>query len=568
MGLNAIIVLNILLLLLLYQPALSNGRMGVDHLLTHKFNAPPQQYIEVRRPVGQHPDYKPCSTLVLQHDFANTYAKPPVKVQYNPPAECPNNWGKVVLQWRATCKGEQYDRIAGVWLSGIEIFRTSTAEPTEGGIVWDVNKDITRYSSLLNKPQILVVMLENVVDDTYTGIYHVNITFHFYQSHAQMSPYSDPADMILPISHSSPENCGHWFQLQNSSDVESKKLKLPLNIYRAVIEIYVSFHVNDEFWYSNPPNAYIEANNLTNPRGNGAFREIVAFIDETIVGIVWPFPVVFAGGINPLFWVPVVGIGAFDLPTYDLEVTPFVGQLSDGKHHTFGLGVTDAISAWFVDANLHLWLDKETTQTKGMLMEYQAPAFQPSLVSNFEGLDGSFQTFAERKVFYSGWVESTQGNLTTHVLQKFKYTNLMTFENNGDTKKVKHQVQTNRKVTIKTTSELVLSHRVSSSFPLYMYSANRDKENGTYLAITNISHAFNEDVSYVFPNGTSFVCLKNSQDAQGSMHVKDHSVLGGTASTQQTYKYRSRDGCYFRTLIVKDAKFIKDYSDNFCSYYS
>ena len=146
------------------------------------------------------------------HDFSNTYGKPPVKVSYNPPAKCSNNWEKAVLPWRAAYKGEQYERIAGVWLSGVEILSTSTAELTKAGISWEVNKDITRYSTLLNKPQTLVVMLENLVDGTFTGIYHVNIGFHFFANHdAQFPKYTTPADLILPISKSSFDNGGHWF---------------------------------------------------------------------------------------------------------------------------------------------------------------------------------------------------------------------------------------------------------------------------------------------------------------------------------------------------------------------
>ena len=78
-----------------------------------------------------------------------------------------------------------------------------------------------------------------------------------------------------------------------------------------------------------------------------------------------------------------------------------------------------------------------------------------------------------------------------------------------------------------------------------MYSASFDKENGTYLAITNISHAFNRDVANVFPSDSSFSSLENSQNAQGSILVKDHYVLSGKASTEKTYIYRGSDGWYF-----------------------
>jgi hypothetical protein len=107
----------------------------------------------------------------------------------------------VVMEWKATCKGRQFDRIAGVWLSGVEILRTCTAEPTARGIEWIILKDITKYSSLLDKPQTLEVKLNNVVDKTYTGVYHVNITFHFYGDYGKEG-LDNPgfADLILPIS--------------------------------------------------------------------------------------------------------------------------------------------------------------------------------------------------------------------------------------------------------------------------------------------------------------------------------------------------------------------------------
>ena len=135
-------------------------------------------------------------------------------------------------------------------------------------------------------------------------------------------------------------------------------------------------------------------------------------------------------------------------------------------------------------------------------------------------------------ISYSWWVKSTQGNLTTHVLQIFNYSNLVTFEHKGGTKIVKLKIETIEKATVEMPLESVLSKTVSSSFPLYIYFASFDKENGTYLAITNISHAFNRDVSNVFPSGSSFSSLKNSQNAQGSILVKDHSVLNGKMSTE------------------------------------
>jgi hypothetical protein len=99
--------------------------------------------------------------------------------------------------------------------------------------------------------------------------------------------------------------------------------------------MYVSFQGNDEFWYSNPPNSYIKTNNLTTERGNGAYREIYVTIDGKFIGSEGPFPVFFTGGVNPLFWEPVVPIGPFNLPSHDFNLTPFLGIVKD-KHQTGG----------------------------------------------------------------------------------------------------------------------------------------------------------------------------------------------------------------------------------------
>lgn len=521
-------------------------------------------YLEVTKPI-ELPKEEPCSVQLLHHDFGYTYGGPPVLVEYSPPPKCKKNWRKAVMEWKATCKGRQYDRIAGVWLSGVEILRTCTAEPTVKGIEWIVLKDITKYSSLLDKPQTLEIQLNNVVDKTYTGVYHVNITFHFYGDYGKIR-LDNPgfADLILPISLPSSQIGGSWFQIENSSDVQSKSLLIPPNAYKAVLDIFVSFHSDDEFWYSNPTNEYIEANNLTGIAGNGPFREVVAFIDGTLVGAVWPFPVIYTGGVNPLFWRPVTGIGSFDLPSYEIEITPFLGELVDGKEHTFGLGVTNALDVWFVDANLHLWLDEKSgSGIRGQLIGHEEPILELSVVSNYKGLDGSFNTSANRRISSSGWVESSHGMLITHTSQEFKYDNLMTFKSNADVEIVQQAITTNSKVIVETATGIVLSSKVDTFFALYMDAADVEG-NDTYMAITNLSNAFNKDVSIVVPSGSFFSSLNNTQKAEGYMIIKDNLVQSGLGSTQEMYNYRSTEGCYSRAVSVSNYTFISDSTDNFC----
>ncbi|KAA8534033.1 hypothetical protein F0562_031550 [Nyssa sinensis] len=533
---------------------------------------------------------------------------PPVSVSYSPPSGCPAPWSHVVLELRVSCKGDQYDRIVGVWLDGAEILRTSTAEPTEDGIFWKVRKDVTRYTSLLAQSNLtLTVMLENVVNDVYTGVYHVNVSLLYYNNtgvrvpssgvadpqnlnrnlgfvknhetansiteesklgsanvelrsepeefekrpvtmyrkaidivHRQISSlnfYETPADLIIPISGIRDE--GFWFRIQSESDVHSKELRIPPSTWKAVLEVYVSFHGNDEFWYSNPPDSYIRMNNLTTGRGHGAYREVFATIDGSSAGSVIPFPVIFTGGINPLFWEPIVAIGAFSLPSYDFDLTPFLGLLLDGKTHTVGLGVADSISFWLVDANLHLWLDHGSSAVLAETIE------------------------AKRKIQFVGWVNSTTGNLTTHFSQQFKLKNSIRFQKNGTYKSVKQKVKTTTEVMIVShTGSLITRAIFKRKYPLTVITSTLPgSEKDTYSMITSVSHALQEKSS----NGGFSGSVYNIQDSTGSMVVRDHSVLSGGANTTQSFSYNDEFGCYSRTVVAANGKLIKDNSGLVCA---
>ncbi|MCD7448896.1 hypothetical protein HAX54_046990 [Datura stramonium] len=64
---------------------------------------------------------------------------------------------------------------------------------------------------------------------------------------AEIEEFDSPgADLIIPISRNLQLNDGLWFEIENSTDVQSKDFKIPPNVYKAVLEVYVSFHENDE----------------------------------------------------------------------------------------------------------------------------------------------------------------------------------------------------------------------------------------------------------------------------------------------------------------------------------
>lgn len=74
--------------------------------------------------------------------------------------------------------------------------------------------------------------------------------------------------------------------------------------------------------------------------GYSPFREVQLFIDGSLAGVVWPFPVIFTGGVVPGFWRPIVGIDAFDLKEDEIDVTPWLPLLCDGRAHSFSIVVS------------------------------------------------------------------------------------------------------------------------------------------------------------------------------------------------------------------------------------
>ncbi|OAY65689.1 Peptide-N4-(N-acetyl-beta-glucosaminyl)asparagine amidase A [Ananas comosus] len=502
----------------------------------------PQEYLDPTQPPlplasGATPS---CSLLLLSHSFASTYGQPPVSTLYSsPPCASKSAWATAVLSFSAASQGDQYDRIAAVWLGGAELLRTSTPEPTPAGIFWTVQKDVTRYAALLRDDDglLLSVMLENIVNPALTGVFHVNVSLSFYPADADADDakptmFDEPADAVVPISaENSTADRGFWFRIANGTENNARKTLvagIPPNTYRAALEVFASAHGDDEFWYSNPPDSYIEKNNLTTRRGNAAFREIVVSVDGQFAGSVVPFPVIFAGGINPLFWVPVVGLGAFDLPSYTLDLTPFLGLLLDrNKSHEIGLAVADAIEFWLVDANLHLWLDRNSDSVAAALTTYLAPNISISRRYSSHSLNGTFKIEAGRKSRFAGWVNSSAGNLTTEVAQKLKFKSSVVFANDGQLKTV------NMKAKQKTD---VVLHAENAKAAL-----------------------FRSSVKTKYP----FSMCRRTRSPIGRMRgvdgCQDHDVIAGSAGTRQTYQYRDDGGgVYRRTVAVRDGVILSD----------
>ncbi|KAI8574118.1 hypothetical protein RHMOL_Rhmol01G0329500 [Rhododendron molle] len=274
------------------------------------------------------------------------------------------------------------------------------------------------------------------------------------------------------------------------------------------------------------------------------------------VGAVWPFTVIYTGGFNPLLWMPITGIGSFDLPSYDIEVTPFLGTILDGKTHEFAFSVTNALNMWLIDANLHVWLGKKSEKTEGRLLRHHILPSVVTLVSNYTGLNTTFSTTANKTVSSVGWVKSSHGKITTDSTQRFDFSNFMVVGESGPMQIVNQIINFNDSVHAKLPTSSFFSIKSSKRFPLYLYSGVVGEANGTISVVTNLTLGYNEKRVQAGDSGFSISSLKNLQNGQVVMVVEGNSVVGGMGSTQQAYQYKDSI-----TSLFHEALFMSTGSD-------
>ncbi len=262
-----------------------------------------------------------------------------------------------------------------MFLGDIEVFRTSTAEPTLDGIEWTYRKDMTAYLSLWREPQRLVFDLGNLVNDVYTGSFNASLTVQFWEVDEPVQA----ADLVLPISAQRSE-LGRASAFSLPADKAVVKQRLPTGgVKRAIVSISACGQATEEFWYSNvlPEDTETFMNSTGELYGFSPFREVQLLIDGYMAGVVWPFPIIFTGGIAPGFWRPVVGIDAFDMREPEVDITPWLPWLSDGEKHRFEIKVVGLESEgeivslsrevgdyWVVTGKILVFLGDERSDTR------------------------------------------------------------------------------------------------------------------------------------------------------------------------------------------------------------
>ncbi|KAL0946894.1 hypothetical protein HGRIS_013058 [Hohenbuehelia grisea] len=392
---------------------------------------------QVAQPPPVPQDAKQCTVQVLKRDFAFSFGLSEI-VQLTPPTDCgpPGSWAAVTLNFTVTSNGTQFDRLGIFTFQNVEIWRTSTPEPTRGdGIIWTYVKDVTRYTPLFAKPGTFILQLDNLIQTGLDGVYSTVLHATYYAS-SPAHPPAKQANSIIPLSTLANDT-------GNDASVPpgfSLNVTVPQNAVEVYAELYASGNGQEEFWYFNVPDQFLSDFPDGFALGKGPFREVRLLVDGQVAGVAFPYATIFTGGIVPTAWRPITSYGALDLPTYFLDLTPFVPILTDGKPHIITIDVASAepdnhtiLQNWFVSGLLQVVTDSSSKPTTGKITSYSADPFAVSTNNAVVGANGDVDitVTASRKIRIESQITSGSGKSTRVVFsQDLRYSNVQTYRDN------------------------------------------------------------------------------------------------------------------------------------------
>lgn len=285
------------------------------------------------------------SVDLVQHEFGQSWGSPAI-VKFTPPEL---DFNRVVLTLNTTCSGVQYDRLGNIFVDGIQIWRTSTAEPGGRNISSTFKKDVSTYLNLFQKESEVLLQLDNVLNSKLNGTFNVTLSADFYNiaedsvafdeystgnysfSSGSIFSTAKPASSVVSLTKVGPKKPSLAYLPSDKIQVELPSV--PVNTTRLKLSVFASGNAEEEFWYSNVLDQFVDkfSDHGKKLHGHGPVRILNVFFNGEKIATQAPEPVVFTGGISPALWSPVVSIDAFDLPAVDIDVTGLLPYLWENQ---------------------------------------------------------------------------------------------------------------------------------------------------------------------------------------------------------------------------------------------
>ncbi|WP_371501439.1 peptide-N4-asparagine amidase A [Kitasatospora sp. NBC_00374] len=497
------------------------------------------------------PDTPSCSVeLMRDQPFSNGYGNPPdtpYATTLTPPAGCRGPWAAVVLDLRGQVKGRQFDRLFTVRIGGVEVLLSSTPEPSADGIEWTLERDVTRYAPLFDRPQPFAFDLANVTDATYTGVFRITATLTFYTASAHR-PAPETADRLLTTGP---------FGLTGAAPSATVPLTFPRNLERLTAEVYTrGGGACEEFAYASAPEEFVRANPGLGLCGKGPFRELRLSVDGRAAGAVWPYPVIYTGGWDPLLWRPTPAIAAFDLPAYRLDLTPYVGLLLDGRPHSVGIAVNAAESQsndlWSGQVNLFAFTDHGRARTEGGLTDHRVAeeAAVSTALTDQGGGSGHWTVTATRHDAARGWVQTSHGRITTEVRDDLTFSSDQQVASGGNELTLRNRTDLTRSTATRG-GGLPHTRTTHESDPLDVdYRYTRDPAGNTDQRTAMVLGRQQQETLRLGPLVVARSDVDHSYRPTAHRHDGDATVR--TAEAVEDYRSSGPDGRYHRTVSTRD----------------
>jgi hypothetical protein len=433
-----------------------------------------------------------------------------------------------------------------------------------------------------------------------TGTYNTTLTATFFTA-----PQSVPAaDTIIPISARQGVNSSAASVFSVPAANASNTIEFPRNANRAVFSLSSCGQASEEFWWSNVLSS--DTSSFTAVGGTlfgfSPFREVQVLIDGQLAGVQWPFPVIFTGGVDPGLWSPIVGIDAFDLKEYEIDITPWLPVLCDGNQHTFSIkvaGLADSGgnvatlsetvgSSWFVSGNIFVWLDDSGSITTGSIPSVSAAAptisVSQSLSQNSTGSNETlkYNVSVQRALTISSTVKTQNGSQNAVWTQTLTHMDLGTLLAFGATQ------LNNITTTGKDTSSGSVPYTNTYSYPLFANSTGLITPDGnvTILAVVNRSKNIAISGTSLYPSGlqvfatlpksaslvstfsgTNLMTTQNGTATLFSSPKLNNSISFGTTSQELTFGGVSAQGAlgmqpdtelYVRNVAAANGSVVND----------
>lgn len=524
--------------------------------------------VAVADPLVPRPPTTPCVvTLYTNETFAFDFSFH--HYTFTPPPGCPGPWQKVVLSADVdVTAGRQFDRTVVVWLGGAVIYFGTTEEPSATvAPSWHVERDLTDYSALFKSPQDGYLILGNVVNSTYTGIYHTSATLYFYPPSEDENGGGTRPDQVLPLL---PNNLAY---LASSTDKLSATFTLPMNIERLFLDVYAQSQASDEFWFFDlPTDVAAMPFNQNNPylgnSGNTAFKEAEVTIDGQPAGVAPIYPWIYTGGGDPYLWRPIPGVQTLSFDPYRVDLTPFAGALSDGAPHTVAVSVFNANDHFSTAASLLVYLDHGSQRVTGGVTTNTLGATPPvnvseNLTTAADGtVSGPVTVTSYREFTIAGTATTSHGTVTTRIDTRIAFSNAQRLFAAPNTSARQDVFQDTfiDKVTTRTGEHgpPVVLHE-QREYPLTYHYDIPFAADGSCQYINRIDQEFSQEVSLGAEDNTGTTArLDNHRLATADRHYSGaclaSTLVDATATASQTYRYADPFGaCYSRTITAAKA---------------